>query len=1405
MRVRLPSAILTLAAGILLLAGQLPAQTISGIIAGRVTDPNGKPLSSVAITAHNTNTGRDFPASSDEQGYYRILEVPPGEHYEVTAVLGGFQSEKHSPVRVDVGRTTDENFKLKIQTKEETVTVSSTAPMAVEDSPTLSSSFTESEVTEIPVLTRDVNNLALLAPGVVSVRTFSFASTLVPFSVNGSRGRDNNFIIDSVDNNEPLFGGAASQFTNNDIFQEYTILTDQVKAEFGRNSGGTVNAITKSGSNNWHGTMFGFGQDDRFNAMNQVEKQALLTSPETSYDTTLGLTLGGPVKKDKSFFFLSYQWDRLADNLSDVFPVLTNYPTMPSQLTALNGVTGVNLTALNTYLGTASVNRVPAQANITPCFFATPVNQPPGVSYRTKNPCIGTAGVAGNPAFQTPVNVPGGGTVDYNVFNVPNANAYNLRDHQLSGRFDQRINNSNDVYARYLFDDVASPRFPLNSAGVAAFSDVGLLPDWQTLNRARTQSALIDHRFQRVNSLNEFRLSYSRVSQAQGAFNVPSNALNNQSSAIISDQFVSPGILGPLGGQGGAFASAGSLLTVGTDSLPTRISSNTYQIQDNYSYTFGRHNLKFGANFVKIDSNSFSAPDALGFYLYSGFFSGNGFQDYLTDPGILAPLFFGTPANSLQNSATAVSQRLVDVKYNAQGQAIGLGPDFIKIKEFDQFYFAQDDWRARNNLTFSFGIRYENFGQPINSIHDVNPVAPFVNTDNKDFAPRFGFAWSPWKDWVVRGGYNIQYNPPILDIPLLIWQSGPVSPLFTTDNIGIAQLQPNCVFNTAQCPTGPAANQAGAYPNPPLNIADLQRTFQTGAIQNGNFVFPVNIGSGMVQGCSLYDDLYNQEAPFFAGFPSQPTPFASRAYDELAGAHFNPAGPVFFTGSTVPANIPITQCSDQNTVARNLKNPYVQNWSLGVQHPLGKDYLLEVDYVGSKGTRLFQRVDENPFAGWQTSCLANVNALYGKFGLGSLAVPGQCRLPRVDDSHGDILEITNGGSSTYNALQASLTKRYSNTKYFGDVTFTAAYTWSHLIDNTSEIFGPGFRFLQSGELKGESVTGAQMNQGSLGGLAFLFDPVANAPVESITPLSEISNLTTKNERGNSSFDRRQRFVSSVLWEPFPKKNIWLRGWQLNGVFFVQSGQPFSPLNASPLSPCADATGGGYVGNTRPLIGNPSAPISSVALINVATDPFCVPPGTPFASGAVQGPLSYVDLNGNPIDPKTAHFVQVPLGVISPLAPVAGGKLGPVSLNTINGTETFTPAGRNILIGPRTTDLDLALFRNLKFGKDERYTLQFRWEVYDVLNHPNLGYFNGSPFISDASGAAAFAFSSQRTGASITGGIPENAIDAIDGTCQPASAGVVCPSTGRKTNTTFLSTSTMNTGNRRMQFGLRLIF
>ena len=230
----------------------------------RLLDQQGGILAGVGVTATNAETALTYQGVTDTtRGMFVIPEVPPGL-YQVRAQFSGFQPQEHDPVRVDVNRVTEEDFVLKISASTTVVVVQSDAPMTDINMPTQGENFNQTQIRELPILSRDVNNLALLAPGVESVRTFSFASTLVPFAASGSWGRYNNFIVDSVSNNEPIFGGAATQFSNPDIFSDYAILTSIPKAEFGRDSGSTVNVITKSGSSKLHGTAFWFGQYRQF-------------------------------------------------------------------------------------------------------------------------------------------------------------------------------------------------------------------------------------------------------------------------------------------------------------------------------------------------------------------------------------------------------------------------------------------------------------------------------------------------------------------------------------------------------------------------------------------------------------------------------------------------------------------------------------------------------------------------------------------------------------------------------------------------------------------------------------------------------------------------------------------------------------------------------------------------------------------------------------------------------------------------------------------------------------------------------------------------------------------------------------------------------------------------------------
>jgi Carboxypeptidase regulatory-like domain len=1240
----------------------LRAQSISGSVVGEVTDQRQAPISGVAVVATNIQTGLQyFSSGTNSNGYYRLLELPPGT-YSVQAIGSAtFRPAVHTNVAVGLDRETIENFSLELAPPKTLLQVHSSAPLIVTTGPTLSTSFSENQIRQLPILTRDTNNLALLAPGVFSVRTFSFASTLVPFAVNGSRGRDNDFIIDSVNNNEPLFGGAATQFTNTDIFADYTVLTSQPKAEFGRNTGATVNVITKSGSEKVHGSLFWFGQDDIFNAMTRVEKQALLTQPAAFYENVAGATLGGPLKERRdTFFFISYQADRARSNLSNVYPVIATLPTTEG-LAALGGL-NTNNRALQTLLDSPTVQSIPGAK--AACFGPNTAGLP------TMNPCytgVTSVSASGGAAVQVP----------YGSYLVPDGNLFDVRDQQASARIDTRLNDSNDLYGRYLLDDLRTPQEVLSPTGEVAFSDLGQLPDSQTILQERTQSFLLDERYNASTWLNEARFSFNRIAQGIGQFSLPADTVATQPAATVAD--------GGFGGFGscasiasttcyqGNFPSAGQQFTVGNDTSPTEIHSNIFEAQDNISFSHGRSTLKAGVDVVRTESNILSIPGDLGHYFFGELGVIGGLNCFVNEGVALTSDSQCPNVASGTTNALAVFERFPDVKVNSQGVVVGQGRNELPLRNLSGAGFLQNDFQLRPNFTLSLGVRYEWFGQPINTIHDLNKQVSTVANDANNVSPRFGFAWAPRSSstTVIRGGYALLYDPMPLNIPLLIWQSGPVSPLISTlTSVGA---------NLSASPP-PLINTSGLYPSAPLTLSNLEN-------------------AQGVSGCST------------------------------------------FTERNTTGSVPLINCSSQDAVDPKLVNPYIQSYSLGFQRALSTNVLLEVDYVGSRGTKLYQRLDVNPFGGWNPTSpspsVSNPNQtcleFYGNRNF-------SCLEDRLQPNRGDITEVANSAISTYDSLQASLTTRTLHTRLGGSYSMTAAYTWSHTIDNASEIFGPGVQFIQ-----GSYVESLQ-------------SPETQATVEAITPFPQ-NSADLRAEKGNSAFDRRHRLGVSFLWGlPSPGErslHVVFGGWTLAGIGTLQSGQPFTPLNGVPLGPCGDANGDGLLTNDRPNIGNPHAPVNSVALL---ADPSCINPA-----------LGYIDLSGNPVNPANAHFVQVPLG-----------------------TDGGGNAGRNVLTGPWLAEADLAVHKDFSWGEGKR-VLQFRWEVYDAFNRANPGFPLGNVFATDAQPTPGFAFSPRASAAGVTGNIPENAIDAYTLTA------------GGKPSFDFLSQRFMNTGNRRMQFSVHLTF
>lgn len=1245
-RLRLYSFVAMLAAGFLT-ASLAFAQSIGGSISGSVVDSSGGVVAGATVRIVNAATGQGRVLGTDSEGKYEARELPPGQ-YRVTIEQSGFRPVSLSAVQLGVGQNarvqtaTLEPVALdeKVEVRVEAAQVALVDPTT----PTLSTSFGERQIRELPIINRDLNNLALLAPGVFSVRAFSFASTLVPFAANGSRGRDNNFIIDAVDNNEPLFGGAATQFTNSDLFAEYRILTNQYKAEYGRNSGSVVNIVTERGGNRWRGTAFWFGQHDNFNASNSVERAAQLESNSLFYENQIGGTLGGPIKSESSWVFMSYQWDRARQDLSPLYPLVSTLPTPNGLAELAANPPFFNTPTVNHLLSLPSVNTVSSMTS--PCGGT-------GSGLPTTNPCTISQTFAPLTSPGVPVALPGPDgmiftpddtfvPVEFGTFLVPRAGLFDVRDHQGSVRWDQRLGNRDDIYVRYLFDDLATPVTGGSFPQEIAFQDLGLLPDYRTILLQRTQNLGLYWTRAWPRALHELRGSYSRISSTTGALDVDRSQREDIPAVTVLDSFAlttAPGGT-PQGTASllAAFRAAGDTFTIGRDTRPRLVNSNIFQVQDNVSITRGKHGIKFGINFVRTQTNIRETPSDLGQVFYGSF------EQYVYDVPRLA------------------IQRFPNY--------LGSGGDTLPLREFAWFTFFQDDIQVSPNFVLSLGLRYENYGQVINSIADKNPrFGTRMTTDMNNWAPRLGFSWSPAANTVIRGGYGFVYNPTPFVIPLLVYQSGPISPVFSFfSQPGVTTINP--------------------FPQEPWDSANLQLNFP-----------------GV--DCSV-------------AISSIPSTIA-----------YNPVN-----------------CTGQDKVTPNLRQPYAQNYSLSLQRQIGRDWLAEFAYVGSKGTKLFQRLDRNPHRGWDV--LPGTTFADGVDTVGCVQFIGfdpACKVPRRDAGRGAIAEVVNGANSVYHAGQISLTKRLSRPH---GLALTTAYTWSHMIDNASEIFGPNVRFID--------FRTAVLPQVTL--------------VETITPFPQDPNNATSAERASSAFDRRHRLAASLLWSlPTPAAGaagVLFGNWQLNGFFTYQSGQPFSPINGT--GRCTDVLGDGLPTNDRPDIGSPNAARGTVALLN---NRLCLDPrdaGDPNIAALINfsriNPAAgdYITPGGQPIAATDARFVQV-------------------------GLNRTGNAGRNILIGPRLINVDMAVFKNFPWG--ETKNLQFRLEAYNLLNHSNPGNPVGNVFTTNAQPVPAIAFQSGAPSpARVTGTIPENSIDAFDSV---------------STQSLFLSRQFMNTSARRLQFAVKYIF
>jgi hypothetical protein len=999
---------------------------------------------------------------------------------------------------------------MQVGATQEVVDVTSEAPLVETTSTQLGAVVGDRAVSELPLNSRDTYQFLQLQPGVMS--TAGSSNSIVygsnnagAVSVNGGRGRSNNFSVNGGDANDQFVNLPTVQ-PSPDSIQEFRVLTNTFDAEYGRNSGSIVNVVTKSGTNDFHGNLYEFFRNTVLNANNYCFSPPC-QKPKFNQNQ-FGGTFGGPVKKDRLFFFTSYEGRRIRQGISSPVVTVPSAQELPSASQAFadfsdQGTFGGQLTS--DYIA-QTMNSRPGCVTALGAPVPLPSSQPGGVlpwssvfpTSVIPLPCMDETAV--DLLQLVPAATAGGNTVQTSPVQPE-------RGDQFTVKIDYRINNNQNFSGYYYFDDhsVVLPFAQFQAAGAN-------VPGFASQIKERFQQWNLTHTWTITNTtVNEFRFNYNR--EAQRTFQHPQRTsliqdscpaapswLTNAFGGAAPPCFYGDGSSDPNGQlygihpglgpqhEGLPFVQINGGMTIGNNGegeLPQV--GNSFQWSDSLTKVSGRHTLKFGGDVRRQRFDQTLYFNVNGEFFYSG--SGANSVVGASGSNFYPDFLMGLPDSYGQGSAQTE---------NVRSTAI--------------YLFAQDSWKIRPNLTLNYGLRWE-LNTPIADISkhvqtfrpgQTSTVYPCKDTGNTDcssmtpvgllvpgdagvpggltqtyykaFAPRIGIAWSPGNSGrtSVRAGWGMFYNP----IEQLVLEQFSAEPPF-----GVSTFPVGTLFNL------PFLGQDGstAYPNPANGILQAPRNQ---AVDWGVF------------------------------------------------------RPILLFGQFQP----------------HMRSQYTDQYNLTIEHQLKNDLKMMLGYVGSQGHRLLATHDLN-YGNSQTcldlnniSALANDSSLTcgpfyadSSFNIAANEIPAGVTLhmpygsqsvvtgpnptpitlvglrkyssPQCDPFSGtgcpaDGVDVFSSifaqdtiANSAYNSFQASLDKRFAH-----GVQFTAAYTFSKSFDQAS----------------------------SFEGILNPIDPALS--------------------RALSTFDARHRIVLSYYWE-LPKSGHSgfagqvMNGWALSGIVTFQTGFP----------------------------------------------------------------------------------------------------------------------------------------------------------------------------------------------------------------------------------------------------------
>jgi len=575
---------------------------VTGSISGTVVDPQGAVVPNAGVRATQIETNRVFATTSSNAGVVQLPSLPPGT-YSIVIDAGGFSSYTARDVMVAVGKDTSLGMiALKVGNTAETVTVEGAAPLVESTTDQLSQTFDNKEVASVP-LGNTYDSFVLFSPGVVTAGSGGFSNNNgAELSINGQRARSNNFQLDGQNNNDNTIGGASIFFGNQDAIAELQVVTN-FDAEYGRNLGGVVNYITKGGTNSFHGTGYEFWQGDHFDSLQNQEKSALFgfCPPGVSPNTTIvafagctppvvpqyvqnqfGGTIGGPIKRDKIWFFGSGNFQR---NRTSGVRVSSSGALTPDA----NGLQQLQTDFPNNPAVTLLSQFGPATLKI------------------------------GNPTFGNIKNVSvsadgGQTTFPVEMGTISRSLSQPFNDYEATGRVDLQLTSKDRLFSRYVFQNDTTSNVPLGLAG-GAQGQIYTVP-------GRSQQIGLDlTRTFNPSLLNQVRFSYSRARSEFDGGGFPTCTLTNYGVCPPQVILEDPASLGV--GQ--------SLI------FPQGRIINIYELQDNASLVHGKHVMKWGGQYDRQRSPNYGLFEQNGFFIYPDF------NSFVANTPLLTQVAYGQP------------------------------------------------------------------------------------------------------------------------------------------------------------------------------------------------------------------------------------------------------------------------------------------------------------------------------------------------------------------------------------------------------------------------------------------------------------------------------------------------------------------------------------------------------------------------------------------------------------------------------------------------------------------------------------------------------------------------------------------------------------------------------------------